>query len=75
MGIVTKTGLVVLAVGVLAATAGFFFAGVGVPAGTGPNVGAALTLAASVPLAIVGAAISLVGLMVERKPHGAGRRE
>lgn len=67
MGIVTKTGLVILAVGIVAGVAGFVFAGTGVPDGTGPNIGAALLLLVSVPIAIVGAAISIVGFIVERK--------
>lgn len=73
MGVVTKVGVAILAVGIAAAMAGFVFAGMGVPDGTGPNIGAALLLMVSVPIAIVGAAISIVGLIVENKAAAAGR--
>ncbi|WP_417218084.1 hypothetical protein [Arthrobacter sp.] len=73
MGIVTKTGLVILAVGAAAGAAGFVFAGVAVPDGTGPNIGGALLLLVSVPTAIVGATIGIVGWIVGKKAAVADR--
>lgn len=73
MGIVTKMGLVILAVGIVAGIAGFEFAGIGVPDGTGPNIGVVLLLLVSVPIAIVGTAIPVVGLIVGKKAAVADR--
>lgn len=62
----------ILAVGIVAGVAGFVFAGVGVPDGTGPNIGAGLLVLFAAPTAIVGAAIGIVGLLVERRSRDGG---
>ncbi|MDN5823534.1 MAG: hypothetical protein L0J68_12450 [Micrococcaceae bacterium] len=75
MSSVTKAGLIVLAVGVGLTVVIFVAASVFTPPDTGANIGAGIGMLVSIPVALIGAVIAVVGFILERvttarKPSG-----
>lgn len=66
MSSVTKAGLIVLAVGVGLTVLIFVAASVFTPPDTGANIGAGIGLLITIPVALAGAVIAVVGFIIDR---------
>ncbi len=66
MGSVTKAGLIVLAVGAGVTVLIVVAASVFTPPDTGANIGAGIGMLVSIPIALIGAVIAVVGFIIDR---------